>query len=120
MSYKIKFLAFCVKNTETGKTARVHYSLDNRTDGRKCVTVYARDYGHAIGEIFNGVASYKNDTDSMTDYFDKGTVRIFETDGIYTEARAAVELILAKEEIKRDARWAARRARADARGAVAR
>ena len=106
----IKFLQFSVKNTATGESARVHYSLDNRVDGRKCVTIYAKDYGHAIGRIFAGVAAYKNDTDSMTDYFDQGTVRIFETDAIYAEARAAVTAILAKEAAKYAARRAARAA----------
>ena len=112
MSYNIKFLQFSVKNTATGESARVHYSLDNRTDGRKCVTIYAKDYGHAIGRVFGGVALYFNATDSQTDYFDQGCVRIFEQDGIYRSARAAVEAILAKEQAKRDARRAVREARA--------
>lgn len=107
----IKFLAFCVKNTATGKTARVHYSLDNRADGRKCITVYARDYGHALGAVFADAAAYENDTDSMTDYFDKGRVRMFETDAIYADARKTVEAIMAKEAAKREVRYAARMAR---------
>ena len=31
--------------------ARVHYSLDNRIDGRKCVTIYAKDYINKLHEI---------------------------------------------------------------------
>jgi hypothetical protein len=112
----IKFLAFCVKNTTNGKTARVHYSLDNTTEfyknGRKCVTVYHRDYGHTLGAVFEGTsAEYKNDTDAMTDYFDKGLVRIYEGTELFAEARKAVEAIMAKEAVKRDARHAARTAR---------
>lgn len=37
-----------VLNTETGAKARVSYSIGNRTDGRDCVTIYAKDYGHEL------------------------------------------------------------------------
>ncbi len=104
----IKFNAFNVANKTTGEKARVHYSLDNQADGRKCVTIYARDYGHALGKVFGDAAHYQNDTDSMTDYFDKGLVRIHESNALYVEARAAVEKIIAKEEAKRAVRWNAR------------
>jgi hypothetical protein len=115
----IKFQTFAVVNATTAAKARVHYSLDNQADGRKCVTVYARDYGHALAKVFEGTtAAYKNDTDSMTDYFDKGRVRIFETDAIYAEARKAVEKIIAKEEAKRGARWNARMERHQAKRAA--
>jgi hypothetical protein len=109
----VKFNTFAVANKKTGAKARVHYSLDNQASGRKVVTVYDRDYGHALSKVFEGVddVAYKNDTDSMTDYFDKGVVRIYETAAIYAEARKAVEAIIVKEQAKRDARYAARAAR---------
>jgi hypothetical protein len=103
----IKFNTFNVRNTQTGKSARVHYSLDNRTDGRKCVTIYDRDYGHALAGMF-GESVYKNDTDSMTDYFDKGTVRLFENHPLYAAAREFVETTMAAYNAKRAAKWAAK------------
>ena len=72
-----------------GVRARVFYSLDNRADGRKCVTLYAKDYDRSLGKIFQD--EYKNDSDSMTDYFDKGRVRLFEDHPLYLVARARAE-----------------------------
>ncbi len=69
--------------------ARVRYSMDNRIDGRKCVTIYAKDYGHALGKVLS--EGYKNDTDSMTDYFDQGRVVLFEDSNYYAEARKVAE-----------------------------
>lgn len=73
--------------------ARVWYSLDNRTDGRRCVTLYSKDYGHALAQVVpNG---YQNDSDMMTDYFDKGRVRLFEDHPLYIAARARAEQVSA-------------------------
>lgn len=65
--------------------AKIHYSLDNRTDNRKCVTLYAKDYDRVLGQIFTN--EYVNDTDSMTDYFDQGRVTLFEDHDLYQAAR---------------------------------
>jgi len=83
----VKFNKFNVTNG-TDK-AKVYYSLDNRTDGRKCVTIYAKDYGHALGRVIGD--SYENNTDTQTDYFDKGAVRLFEGHPLYAAARARAE-----------------------------
>ena len=69
--------------------ARVNYSLDNRCDGRKCVTLYAKDYSRALGAIL--ADSYKNDTDSQTDYFDQGRAVLFENHAMYAAARKTAE-----------------------------
>lgn len=87
----IKFNKYHV--TDGTDKARCHYSLDNRTDGRKCVTIYARDYGHTLGNLVP--ASYINDTDSITDYFDKGRVVLFEDNPLYAAARKRAEANLA-------------------------
>lgn len=101
----IKFNAYNVTNG-TDK-ARVHYSLDNRMDGRKCVTIYAKDYDRALGRVFAETdAAYQNDTDTQTDYFDKGRVNLFEGHALYAAARKAAEAVHAKW----DAKMAARRA----------
>lgn len=85
----VKFNKFNVTNGEI--KARVHYSLDNRVDGRKCVTIYAKDYDRALGQIF--ADEYVNNTDTQTDYFEKGRVVLFENNPHYAAARARAESI---------------------------
>ena len=82
----IKFNKFNVTNTETKEKARVHYSVGNRIDGRAAVTIYAKDYINTLGSIFSD--EYQNDTDIMTDYFEKGRVVLFENNPHYTAALA--------------------------------
>ena len=84
---QIRFMKHYV--TDGTIKARVWYSLDNRTDGRKCVTLYAKNYGHELGAMLPG--EYENNTDMMTDYFDKGKVRLFENSPFYTAARKRAE-----------------------------
>ena len=67
--------------------ARVYYSHGKLiNDDRDCVTLYAKDYGGALGQVFS--AEYQNDTEIMTDYFDKGRVRIFSDHPLFNEAVA--------------------------------
>jgi hypothetical protein len=98
----IKFNKFNVTNG-TDK-AKVHYSLDNRGDGRACVTIFAKDYGHALGHIF--FEEYINNTDSMTDYFEKGRVVLFADHPLYAVARARAEDVAAEQKAKYEARRA--------------
>ena len=88
----VRFLKFCV--TDGAVKAKVHYSLDNRYDGRKCVTIYARDYSDDLGRILPG--AYVNKTDLQTDYFDKGHAELFEGDPLYVAARSRAESVLAE------------------------
>jgi len=82
----IKFNKHHVVNTETKEKARIYYSLDNRIDNRKCVTLYAKDYTDALGKIF---PEYRNDSDSQSDYFEKGRAVLFVGHPLYTAARKA-------------------------------
>jgi len=86
----IKFNKFNVTNTETKAKARVHYSVDNRVDGRKCVTIYAKDYINQLGEIFEG--ELIDNSDIYTDYMEKGRVVLFADHPHYTAARARAEV----------------------------
>ena len=90
----IKFNKYNVTNKKTKAKARVHYSLDNRGDGKKCVTLYVKDYGYALRDVIPN--NYENDTDTMTDYFDKGRAVLFEGHPLYAAARKAVESFKAK------------------------
>lgn len=85
----IKFQRHYVTNG-TDK-ARVWYSLDNRVDGRKCVTLYAKDYSGTLGKIF--ADEYKNETDLCTDYFEKGRAVLFADHELYAAARERAEAI---------------------------
>ena len=78
--------------TSNGLKARVRYSLDNRIDGRKCVTIYAKDYCGTLGQIFAN--EYKNESDILTDYFDKGKVCLFEDHSLYAAARKRAEMLV--------------------------
>ena len=75
--------------TDGQHKAKVFYSLDNRVDGRKCVTIYAKDFGSELSKLF--ADEYQNDSDSMTDYFDEGKVVLFEGHPLYSVARTRVE-----------------------------
>ena len=99
-------IKFNIHNVTNGtNTARVWYSLDNRVDGRKCVTIYAKDYDRELGKVFP--SNYKNDTDTQTDYFDKGQVTLFEGHELYAVARARAEA----NDLRNKARMEAKRAR---------
>jgi len=101
----MKFNKFFV--TDGTIKARVSYHLDNRFDGRKCVTLYAKDYSRELGELFPEI--YKNDTDSQVDYFERGRVVIFEDHPCYEQARNRALQSQADWETKqaiRKAKWA--------------
>ena len=85
----IRFMKHYV--TDGSVKARVWYSMDNRRDGRKCVTLYAKTYddGRRLGEILPD--QYVNETDFHTDYFEKGRVVLFEDHGLYPAARQRAE-----------------------------
>lgn len=84
---QIKFNKYHVTNGQV--KARVFYSIGARTDGRKAVTIYARDYSRSLGKIFGSI--YQNDTDSQTDYFDEGHVTLFEDHPLYEAAKERAE-----------------------------
>lgn len=107
----IVFLAYAVK--KGGMKARVHYSAHTDSNGRKCVTIYSKDYDRALGEIF--AAGYKNDTDTMTDYFDKGRVTIYEGHPLYEKAMERVKMNDAAFDVRQEKKKTARAERANAR-----
>lgn len=105
----VRFLKFCVTNGTT--KARVHYGVDNRADGRKCVTIYAQDYSKKLGAIMPDL--YENKTDSQTDYFDEGMAEIPHGHPLYEAARARAEAVIAERAAKWEAKQARRMARAN-------
>lgn len=103
----IKFQKFYVTDGVT--KARVGYSNGainvKQPDGswvlRDCITLYAKDYDRSLGKVLP--AAYVNDTDSMTDYFDQGHVRIFPGDALYAAAKARCDEWTAAREPERAA-----------------
>ena len=93
----IKFNKHNVTNTETNQKSRVSYHSGNHISGQACVTIYAKDYGHALGQIIGD--AYQNNTDSQTDYFETGTVRLFEDSPLFAAALKRAELNAAAYEI---------------------
>ena len=85
----IKFNKHNVTDKATGKKARVFYSLDNRIDGRKVVTLYGKDCLEKVWEVLPEVCT--NDSDYQTDYVVSDVARIFEDHPLYAAARARTE-----------------------------
>lgn len=84
----VKFNKHHVRHLDTNIKSRVMYSLDNRVDGRNCVTIYAKDYDRSLEKVLPNCTV--NNTDTMTDYFEKGRAVLFEDHPLYQTARDAV------------------------------
>jgi hypothetical protein len=85
----IKFNKYHIIDTDTKVKARAKYIACGRIDGRRSVRVYARDYDDNLGKIFGNL--YKNETDILTDYFEKGHVTFFEDSPFYLDALKQVK-----------------------------
>ena len=85
----IKFNKVHVIDTDTKIKAKVFYSTSARVDGRDCVTLYAKTYDRNLGALFAN--EYANASDSMTDYFETGKVRLFSDHPLYAAALARAE-----------------------------
>lgn len=80
----IKFMKHYV--TDGSNKVRVYYShFTMTTTGQECVTLYAKSYSDNLGVIFENV---ENDTDYVTDYFDKDKVRFIKGHPLYEDALA--------------------------------
>lgn len=74
--------------TNGTEKAKVSYSRCVLTNGKDCVTIYAKDYTGSLGRVFAGNAMYENDTELMTDYFEKGRVRVYPDNPLWDAATA--------------------------------
>lgn len=87
MQNKITFNKHNVTNGT--KKARVFYSINGRTDGRNCVTIYAKDLTANLKAIF---ADAVNNTEVNTDYFETSKITLFETSLFYAAALERAKL----------------------------
>lgn len=96
----IRFLDHYVTNGAV--KARVSYSAGKNYVGttgnecRECVTLYAKSFddGDRLGLLFP--EQYQNDTDSQTDYFERGRVKFFTDHPLYWTALAASKRVSQK------------------------
>ena len=87
MTNSVKLMKHYVQNVETGDKCRVHYSRGEIfVDGvlTECVTIYAKGYLDKLYPVLGDVV--ENDTDMMTDYFDKDRMRIFADNPLFAAA----------------------------------
>ena len=84
-------ITFNKHNVTNGKIkARVFYSINGRTDGRNCVTIYSKILSQSnFKEIF---ANATNNTDITTDYFETSKIDLFETSPFYAAALKRAQL----------------------------
>jgi hypothetical protein len=94
----IRFLHHYVTNGVL--KCKVMYSLDNRADSRRCVTIYSDSYGRDLSRILSAHVTVENASDLMTDYFEKDHVTIFEGSPFYPALRARAEDVNAKNQIR--------------------
>lgn len=83
----IRFFWNGIKVNGGNKLIRCFYSLDNsaRQSG-PCVNIYAKGYG---AELPRDLFTVRNETDSMTDYFDTDSATLTPAHPLYKYARAA-------------------------------
>ena len=80
----IKFNMHNVINTETGAKAKVDYNHGKNIDGRECVTVYSKDCLQKLYPVFG--KGIKNESDSMTDYFESDSYTIYPENDLFAAA----------------------------------
>lgn len=99
---KISFMQYYV--TDGTHKAKCDYSANTLRDGRNVVTIYATTYRRDLRPIFGDAT--RNDTDTMTDYFCKDSVNLFEDDPLYPAALERVRINEAKRQQRREKREA--------------
>lgn len=97
----IQFLKNAIKSD--GKKSRVYYSKGSYTKESKLpkgtITIYAKDYGHLPNAL-----KPQNESDIMTDYFEKDRVRIKPSSKYYQKVNKAYADQELKNKILRDKR----------------
>jgi hypothetical protein len=87
---KVKFTANGIR--VDGKHIPCHYnkgwySVNGKGDGKEGIAIYAKSYLDRLPDIFR--EKVQNDTDYMTDYFDKDRVYVFPGEPLYEEVKKA-------------------------------
>jgi hypothetical protein len=86
---QIKFNQHNIRNIITGEKARVNYSVDpDIKTGEARVIIYGKDILEDLGKIFPPEL-VQNNTDTMTDYFEKDRVILFPSSPYFKDADRA-------------------------------
>lgn len=94
---------------DNGKLQRCSYSLGallHHPEGT--ITIYSREYSHFTKDI-QEVFTVENDSDLMTDYFEKDRIRVLPSHPMYQQVLAAFHL-MQKHNEKRHAKYLQRNA----------
>jgi hypothetical protein len=86
----IKYKKHSVENTVTKTKCRVYYSVDNRADKRRCVTLWAKTCLDKLSPVIDNVI---NKSEYVSDYVESDYVDIFENHPDYLTARTIAEKI---------------------------
>ena len=82
---------------------KCYYWHFTHVDGKHGVHICAKEYGRELSKIFSGV---RNETDTMTDYFEKDTLAIYPGQQYYEEVKQMADMIAAERAAKYEARMA--------------
>ena len=96
---QIKFQTHYVTNGQV--KVRCRYTSGKDIHGRSRVVLYSKDYGHALSALF--LDEYENNTDTQTDYFERGNVTLYSDHPLYAAALQRAE----KNDAAFDKRWMA-------------
>jgi hypothetical protein len=88
----MKFQVHGIKTSRGLEKAR--YMISDLADGRKCITICADGYTGFSGEVRDAFA-VENDSDIMTDYFEKDSFRVFPEHPLFQEVAAGFRKMLA-------------------------
>ncbi len=111
MTATFKFLWNGIK-VNSGKLQKASYSIGNLLNAPEgTITIYASTYHGFSREVWEAF-DVRNDSDSMTDYFEKDRVRVRPDHPLYAQVLKAAQAWDAhhsKMQAKREERWAQRR-----------
>ena len=97
----IKFQKHYVTDGTT--KVKVRYWINERSE-KPSVEIYAKEYGYELDSLFGDLSF--NNTDTMTDYFEKSHVKIHEGHPLYDQAKARAEQNAADWEARYQKRYA--------------
>ena len=80
-----------------GKLQRAWYSVGNNRDRSNTITIYKGDYERFSSEVHESF-KVENNTEIMTDYFEKDRIRVLEDHELYLEVVEAANKMKAHSE----------------------
>jgi len=88
----VRMMKHYVQDPSTGRKCRVYYSYSSATEntfGKEMITIRSKSLLDDLSKVFPNAI---NNSDSMTDYFEKDRVRIFPEDKLWNTAITMVNI----------------------------